>query len=117
MSDSEPKAFVEQCFAYDDILRENGHRLTGGEALQSARKARTVRSQDGQLLVTDGPYAETKEQLGGFGLLEAGDLDHTIQLISKHPGLRMGPVEIRPADEEINRDYADRKRKPRVRGS
>ena len=57
----------------------------------------TLRSRNGKVAVTDGPYAETKEQLGGILILEANDLNHAIQLMSKHPGVRMGPFEIRPA--------------------
>jgi hypothetical protein len=102
MSERERKAMMEECFAYDDVLRRNGHFL-GGEALQSARTAATLRWQDGKVSITDGPYAETKEQIGGILLLEARDLNHAIQLMSKHPGVRLGgPFEIRPAQEEIN---------------
>jgi len=62
----------------------------------------TVRHRGGQVVVTDGPYAETKEQVGGILFLEARDLKHAIQLISKHPGVRAGGFEIRAADEEMN---------------
>jgi hypothetical protein len=96
MSESERIAFVDGCFTYDDVLRKNGH-FTGGEALQPAGTAVTLRFQGGKVLVTDGPYAETKEQLGGILILEASDLNHAIQLMSKHPGVRAGPFEIRPA--------------------
>src|ERR1700733_1342415 len=92
---------MEQCFAYDDELRRGGHFL-GGEALDSARKAATLRMKDGEVVVTDGPFAETKEMLGGILLLEARDLNHAIALISKHPGVKMGPFEIRPVNEKIN---------------
>ena len=100
LSESEREAFMEECFAYDDALRENGYFL-GGEALQSVRNATTLRWQNGRASVTDGPFAETKEQLGGILVLEATDLNHAIQLMSKHPGLRLGSFEVRPADEEI----------------
>lgn len=96
MSESERNAFMDQCFAYDDVLRKNGH-FAGGEALQSAGNAATLRWQNGKVSVTDGPFAETKEQLGGILILEARDLNHAIQLMSKHPGVRGGPFEIRPA--------------------
>jgi hypothetical protein len=96
MSERERNAFVDGCFAYDDVLRENGH-FTGGEALQHVRNAVTLRFQGGKVMVTDGPYAETKEQLGGILILEANDLNHAIQLMTKHPGVRAGPFEIRPA--------------------
>jgi len=88
---------MEECFAYDDELRRGGHFL-GGEALDSARNAVTLRMKDGEVEVTDGPYAETKELLGGILLLEARDLNHAISLMSKHPGVKMGPFEIRPAN-------------------
>ena len=97
----------EECFAYDDELRRGGHFL-GGEALDSARNAATLRMKNGAIEVTDGPYAETKEMLGGILLLEAHDLNHAIALMSKHPGVGMGPFEIRPANEVINRLIAER---------
>ncbi len=96
MSESERNAMMDECFAYDDVLRKNGH-FAGGEALQSARNATTLRWQNGKVSITDGPYAETKEQLGGILMLEARDLNHAIQLMSKHPGVKAGPFEIRPA--------------------
>jgi hypothetical protein len=98
MSESEQQAFLDECFAYDDLLRKNGH-IVGGEALQSARNAVTLRWKNGKVSITDGPYAETKEQLGGFGVFEAGDLNDAIQLMSKHPAVKGGSVEIRPADD------------------
>jgi hypothetical protein len=99
---------MEECFAYDDELRKNGHFL-GGEALQGPRNAATLRWQEGKVKVTDGPYAETKEQIGGILLLEARDLNHAIQLMSKHPGVRLGgPFEIRPSAEAVNEEIAAR---------
>ena len=96
MSENERNAFVDACFAYDDVLRKDGH-FAGGEALQPASSAVTLRFRGGKMSVTDGPYAETKEQIGGILILEANDLDHAIQLMSQHPGVRAGPFEIRPA--------------------
>ena len=96
MSERERNAMVDECFTYDDVLRKNGH-FAGGEALQSAHTATTLRWKNGKVSVTDGPYAETKEQLGGILVLEAKDLNHAIQLMSKHPGVKAGPFEIRPA--------------------
>lgn len=97
MTEKEQQSFIDQCFAYDDELRENGH-FIGGEALQGSENATTVRFKNGKVSVTDGPFAETKEQLGGIMLLEANDLNHAIQLMSKHPSIRMGgSFEIRPA--------------------
>jgi len=95
---SEQSALLDACFAYDDVLREGGH-FIGGEALQTARNATTLRYRNGKVAVTDGPFAETKEQLGGILILEANDLNHAIQLISKHPGVKIGPFEIRPAED------------------
>jgi len=96
MTESGRNAMVDGCFAYDDVLRKNGH-FAGGEALQPASSAVTLRFRGGKVTVTDGPYAETKEQIGGILILEANDLNHAIQLMSKHPGVRAGPFEIRPA--------------------
>jgi hypothetical protein len=98
MSESERNAIMDQCFAYDDILRKNGH-FAGGEALQSARSAVTLQWKSGKVSITDGPYTETKEQLGGILVLEARDLNHAIQLMSQHPGVKAGPFEIRPAGD------------------
>jgi hypothetical protein len=95
LSESDRNAMLDECFTYDDVLRKNGH-FAGGEALQSPRNATTLRWQNGKVLVTDGPYAETKEQLGGILVLEATDLNHAIQIMSKHPGVKAGPFEIRP---------------------
>lgn len=105
MSEQEQKKFVDDCFGYDAELRKNGH-FVRGEALQSTRNATTIRQKGGKVTVTDGPFAETKEQLGGIMVLEARDLNHAIQLMSKHPSVRMGGTwEIRPSDEEISRLY------------
>lgn len=96
MSEAERNAFVDGCFAYDDELKKNGH-FAGGEGLMPASMARTLRYQNGKVVTTDGPYAETKEQLGGILILEARDLDQAVELMSKHPGVRGGAFEIRPA--------------------
>ena len=103
--DALPKEEVEQlmdrCMDYDDELQRGGHFL-GGEALQSAQNGVTLRMKNGAVDVTDGPFAETKEMLGGLLFLEARDLNHAIALMSKHPGVKVGPFEIRPVDEQIN---------------
>lgn len=93
--ESEQNAMMDECFAYDDVLRKNGH-FAGGEALGSPSDAATLRWRNGEVAITDGPYAETKEQIGGILFLEARDLNHAIQLMSKHPGVKAGPFEIRP---------------------
>jgi len=69
------------------------------QARARARNATTLRWKNGKVFITDGPYAETKEQLGGILVLEARDLNHAIQLMSKHPGVKAGPFEIRPAED------------------
>ena len=80
-----------------------------GEALQSVRTATTIRQNAGRVVVTDGPFAETKEQLGGIMVLEARDLNHAIRLMSAHPSVRMGGTwEVRPANDEINALYQER---------
>ena len=105
---ADAQRMMEECFAYDDVLRRGGHFL-GGEALDSARNAVTLRMKDGEVQVTDGPYMETKETLGGILLLEARDLNHAISLLSKHPAVRMGNTfEIRPANEAMNRLVSER---------
>lgn len=94
-SESEMNAMMDSCFAYDDQLKANGH-FQGGHALQPPNTAMTLRYADGRIVVTDGPFAETREQLGGIMILEARDLNHAVELISKHPGAKFGPWEIRP---------------------
>jgi len=96
LSETDRNAMVDECFTYDDELRKNGH-FAGGEALQGPQSATTLRWKNGKVSITDGPYTETKEQIGGILLLEARDLNHAIQLMSKHPGVKAGPFEIRPA--------------------
>jgi hypothetical protein len=96
MSEGERKASMQEFSAYVDEMRKQGQ-ILGGEGLQSALKAATLRFQNGKVLVTDGPYAETKEQLAGFWIVEARDRDHAIELMSKNPALRGGAIEIRQA--------------------
>ena len=109
MPEAERQASMERCFAYDDELRRGGHFL-GGEALQSASKAVTLRMKGGRVAASDGPFTETKEHLGGILILEARDMNHAIALMEKHPGVGFGPFEIRPADTEINGLVAARNR-------
>ncbi|HVY73809.1 MAG TPA: YciI family protein, partial [Puia sp.] len=99
LSESERQTFMDECFSYDDELRQNGH-YAGGEGLQEARNAATLRWRSAKVSVTDGPFVESKEQIGGIMILEATDLNHAIRLLSKHPSLRLGrggnSWEIRP---------------------
>jgi hypothetical protein len=99
MSESERQTFIKECMAYDDELRKYGNYI-GGEALQHSPNATSLRWANGTVSITDGPFTETKEQIGGIMMIEARDLNHAIQLMSKHPSLWLGPGswEIRPAD-------------------
>ena len=88
----------EACLACGDQLRQNG-KLLGGSPLHPVHTATTVRVRNGQLSVTDGPFAETKEQLAGFYMIEARDLNEAIQIASKIPPAKFGSIEVRPTRE------------------
>lgn len=111
--ESEVHAMMDRCLTYDDQLRANGH-FKGGEALQPPHTAKTLRPVAGKIIVTDGPFAETKEILGGILILEARDLDHAVELISKHPGAQFGPWEIRPAADLDEMVKASEKRRGKI---
>jgi len=100
MNETEQTRFIDSCFSYDEQLRKNGQYI-GGEALQPAVNAAMLRFRNGKVVVTDGPFAESKEQIGGIMILEANDLNHAIRLMSQHPSLSLGKGggswEIRPA--------------------
>jgi hypothetical protein len=96
----EYEALVDEALAYDDALRKSGHYIAS-QALQPVRSARTLHVRDGKVTVTDGPFAETREQLGGFWLIEARDLDEAILLASKAPPGRHGSLEVRPILELV----------------
>ena len=101
MSADQRKALLDETFAYGEQLRRSGHCLDD-VALQPPRTAATLRFDNGKVSITDGPFAETKEQLGGVMVLEARDLNHAIQLMSRIPCMRLGgSLEIRPINEEI----------------
>ncbi|HEX9785719.1 MAG TPA: YciI family protein [Opitutaceae bacterium] len=85
----------DECVAYDESIRQSGHCIAS-EALQPVQTATTVRVRDGKVSITDGPFAETKEQLAGFYLVEAADLNEAIGIASKIPPARVGSVEVRP---------------------
>ena len=113
MTDQEREAMFDECFEYDDHLRANGH-FVGGEALQPSETALTLYWKNGKVASTDGPYAETKEQLGGILVLEAHDMNHAIQLMSQHPAVKYGTIfEIRPTGDmsEIIKASEQRRRK------
>ncbi len=97
MTEAERQAMFDECFEYDHHLRTNGH-VAAEAALQPPETALTLYWKNGKVATTDGPYAETKEQLGGIGILEARDMNHAVQLMAQHPSLKYGSVwEIRPA--------------------
>jgi hypothetical protein len=97
MTEAERNATFDECFEHNDHLRANGH-LVAEVPLQPPETAVTLYWKNGKVATTDGPYTETKEQLGGIQILEARDLNHAIQLVSQQPGFKygLGPVEIRP---------------------
>jgi hypothetical protein len=85
----------QDCLAYDRSIRDSGHCIAS-EALEAASTATTVRVRDGKVTVVDGPFAETKEQLAGFYLIEARDLEEAIRLAAKIPPAEVGSIEVRP---------------------
>jgi len=95
MPKSEFQVIVEETLAYCEALRNSGQ-LIASEALEPVEMASTVRVRNGKLSVTDGPFAETKEQFGGFFLINARDLNEAIQVASKFPSARLGSMEVRP---------------------
>jgi hypothetical protein len=103
LTKSEWAALREETLSYLEDLRNRGH-VISAEALQSIRTASTVRVRGGKLSITDGPFAETKEQLGGFFLINARDLNEAIQVASKWPSARFGSIEVRPIEEELREE-------------
>ena len=117
MPEAERNALFDSCFEYDDHLRANGH-IAADAALQPSETALTLYWKNGKVATTDGPYAETKEQLGGILVLEARDMNHAVQLIAQHPALRYGNIfEIRPVGDmsEIMKGSEQRRRKNTAR--
>jgi hypothetical protein len=98
MSQSEFDALMDETSAYCEVLYRSGH-LIAAEPLEPVQMAMTVRVRNGKMSVTDGPFAETKEQLGGFFLINARDLNEAIQVASKFPSVRLGSMEVRPVRE------------------
>ena len=97
MSKAESDAFMGEYFAFTEDIKKSGHYL-GGEALKPVHTATTVRVRKGKMSTTDGPFAETKEQLGGYYMVEARDLNEAIQIAAKIPSARTGSVEVRPIE-------------------
>ena len=112
MTETERNAMFDACFDFDDHLRAKGH-WADGEALQGPETALTLSWENGKVATTDGPYVETKEQLGGIGILEARDMNHAVQLMAQHPSLKYGSIwEIRPVGDmnEIKKASEQRRR-------
>jgi len=112
LTESERNAMFDACFEYDDHLRARGNSVWG-EGLEPAETALTLSWKNGKVATTDGPYAETKEQLGGIGVLEARDMNHAIELMAQHPALKYGTLwEIRAiGDMSAIRKVSDQRRR------
>jgi hypothetical protein len=98
MSKDEGDAFMGEYFAFTEGIKTSGHYLAGN-ALKPVSTATTIRNRGGKLSTTDGPFAETKEQLGGYYLIEARDLNDALQVAAKIPSIRTGSIEVRPIEE------------------
>jgi hypothetical protein len=111
MTEDERHAMFDECFEYNERLRANGQ-VAAEVSLQPPETAVTLYWKNGKVATTDGPYVETKEHLAGLLILEARDLNHAIQLISQHPGMKLGTIEIRPVADlsEIIKE-SERRRK------
>jgi hypothetical protein len=107
LSEREMTALVDESLAYDEELRKSGHFIVA-QALQSVQTATTLRVRSGKLSTTDGPFAETKEQLGGFIYIEARDLNDALQVAAKIPSARFGAIEVRPVLDLIPMSSAGR---------
>ena len=103
LAKSEWEVLRAETLTYVDELKKNGYLITA-EPLQSVRTAATVRVRNGKVAITDGPFAETKETLGGFFLINARDLNEAIQLASKWPSARLGSIEVRPIEDGLKED-------------
>ncbi len=103
MSEGEREAFVGEALAYEQTLRQQGH-FIAAQALQGVQTATTVRVRNGRLTTTEGPAAATREQLGGYVLIDARDLNEAIQVASKMPEARLGSIEVRPIREADQTD-------------
>jgi len=103
LSQSEWKVLREETLSYVEKLRQDGT-LVSVEPLKSVRTAATVRVRSGKVSITDGPFAETKESLGGFFLINARDLNEAIRVASRWPSARFGSIEVRPLDEGLNEE-------------
>ena len=103
LTEGEWRALRQETLDYVEALERSG-RLVLAQPLQSATKAATLRVRDGSVLVTDGPFAETKEQIGGFFLFEAASLQEALDVAAKWPSARLGTIEVRPIEEGLRVD-------------
>ena len=95
VSPKDGEAFMGEYFAFTDSIKKSGHYIAG-EALQRVETATTLRNRNGKLSTTDGPFAETREQLGGFYMIDAKDLNEALQIAARIPSVRTGSIEVRP---------------------
>jgi hypothetical protein len=107
LTEGEWRSLRQETLDYVQTLERSG-RLILAQPLQSATRAATLRVRDGRVLVTDGPFAETKEQIGGFFLFEAASLEEALDVAAKWPSARLGTIEVRPIEEglRVDRRYA-----------
>jgi hypothetical protein len=100
MTKSEMDGLMQEYFAFTRAIQASGN-LLGGNDLQPVQNATTVRVRSGKVSTTDGPFAETKEQLGGYYLIEAADLNEAIQIAARIPSAKLGAIEVRPVQEHV----------------
>ena len=98
LPEGEMQTLIDSALDYDEEIRQSGHYIVSN-ALQPSRTARTIRVRGGNVSTTDGPFAETKEHLGGFFLVEAKDMDEACEVASRFPPARLGTIEVRPVQE------------------
>lgn len=103
LTEREWQALRQETLDYVEALRASGQ-LLDARPLQSARTAATLRVRNGKLSVTDGPFAESKEQIGGFFLIEAADFEEAVGIAAKWPSARIGSIEVRPAEDGLRLD-------------
>lgn len=103
LTESEWHDLRQETLDYVDVLRESG-RLMAAHPLRSATTASMVRVRDGRVSVTDGPFTETKEQIGGYFLIDVGDREEAIRIAARWPSARIGSIEVRPIEEELSVD-------------
>ena len=104
LSKEEAGNLMQAFMTFTEEIRQSGH-LVAGDALQSIRTATTVRVRDGKMTTTDGPFAETREQLGGYYVVEAQNLDEALKLAARIPSAKLGSIEVRPLVESYDEPH------------